>query len=734
MHFYKRTVTGLFLGMLALMAAAPLAPTHVVAATADTGTANDFSMYVPYTGIYDYGSNMGYYGTQFKDQDVAQLAWNAGSHTVRPSLPDWLITGYGVDSRITSFQAYQQIGMRDLTAFVGEPNDPAVNGTSGPDDRETMVFPGADEAAHTFKGMYEPIWLDAAKTQINPANTYANYIYKTVKEYGPYVKFWEIVNEPDFTYGSNGWADPSSPTSWWNVNPSPDELGNLKAPIFYYVRELRVAYDVIKTLQPNEYVATGGIGYASFLDAVLRNTDNPVDGSVTAQYPLKGGAYFDVLSYHVYPMYDMRHWDNVNEQFVYTRYSDSALDSYLQAKTDFQTVLTKYGYNGSTYPNKQWIVTETDLPQATVDGQWGTADSARNYIVKAHILGQANGILQMYKYGLGESDDNSNPEFNVMGVYGDLSPATTTVANAPKTDEFKAVKTLSDALYGKTYDASRTAQLNLPATIRGVAFKDASGNYTYALWAVTSVDESEAASATYTFPFAFSGTRRDWDYSSTGISPAVGQTVSLTGSPSYFLANAGTATTGTTGTTTTTYVPPFTPIQPIPPIVLNAPVVSAGPDVTVALGTASSPTALLVGSGRGVNAYIARFAWTQVAGPSQAVISTPTASSTNIVAPAAGSYVFRLTATDANGLSASDDVTVTVTGAQPASSSFTRVTVTARSLNVRATPAGTILSRMPYGHKGLVTAQSAVNGTTWDQVLYDTGVSGWSSSLYLQTW
>src|SRR5574343_143774 len=308
-------------------------------------TANDSNSFNLYAGKYAYGTNMGYYGSHFTDQKVADLAYNAGARTIRVSLPDWLITGYGVDARQDAFEYYKNLGMTDLVAFLGEPN------TNGTDNRETKQFPGASERAKTFKGLYEPIWLDAGKTQINPNNTYASYVYKTVKNYGQYVKFWEIVNEPDFTYSSHGWQDKSADgKSWWNVNPDPEDLTNLKAPIQYYIRELRVAYDVIKTLEHGDYVATGGIGNPSFLDALMRNTDNPVDGSVTSEYPLKAGAYFDVLSFHTYPMYDLHKWDNAKGGFIYSRHSDAAVDAHLKYQTEHNTILEKYGYNGSTYP------------------------------------------------------------------------------------------------------------------------------------------------------------------------------------------------------------------------------------------------------------------------------------------------------------------------------------------------------------------------------------------------
>jgi hypothetical protein len=522
--------------------------------------AHDWNSSRQYSGDYAYGTNMGYYGGNLKDQDIADLAYNAGARTIRVSLPDWLITGYGINSRIDAFQHYKNLGMKDITAFVGEPNT-GTNGASGNDNRETIQFPGASERAKTFKGIYEPVWLDANKTQVNPANTFADYLHKTVKTYGSYVKFWEVVNEPDFTYSPHGWQDKNSdPKSWWNVNPSPEDLPNLGAPIQYYIRQLRVAYDVIKTLNPDSYVAVGGIGYPSFLDALMRNTDNPVDGSVSAQYPLKAGAYFDVLSFHTYPMYNLHKWDNAKGGFVHSRHSDAALDAHFKYQTEYAEILAKYGYNGSTHPQKKWIVTETDLPQATVGTDWGGVTESNNYLMKMHIMSQANNILQTYKYGLGQNGQSTDV-FNRMGLYGDISPSSTTVSNAPKTEQYKAQKTLSELLYGKKYDPIKTSQMNLPSTIRGGAFKGTDGRYTYALWAKTNTDLVESASALYTFPFNFNGSRREWDYSATRTEVTSGNTVTLSSSPSFFVEN-NTTNANPIVTPNIPYTPYIAPMQP----------------------------------------------------------------------------------------------------------------------------------------------------------------------------
>ena len=98
--------------------------------------------------------------------------------------------------------------------------------------------------------------------------------------------------------------EPGQPGNWWENNPDPCDY-KLRAPIFHYIRTLRISYEVIKSIAPDDYVCIAGLGFDSFLDALLRNTDNPDDGKVTAEYPLGAGAYFDVVGFHVYPHIDL---------------------------------------------------------------------------------------------------------------------------------------------------------------------------------------------------------------------------------------------------------------------------------------------------------------------------------------------------------------------------------------------------------------------------------------------
>ena len=97
---------------------------------------------------------------------------------------------------------------------------------------------------------------------------------------------------------------------------------------------------MIKSVDPDAYVTVAGTGFPSFLDAILRNTDNPEDGSVTAEYPLGGGAYFDVMGFHSYPAIDgsLREWNNDIPGFEYYRHSDAAAEGIVKRQAKFQSV------------------------------------------------------------------------------------------------------------------------------------------------------------------------------------------------------------------------------------------------------------------------------------------------------------------------------------------------------------------------------------------------------------
>jgi predicted esterase len=105
------------------------------------------------------------------------------------------------------------------------------------------------------------------------------------------------------------------------------------------------------------------------------------------------------------------------------------------------------------------------------------------------------------------------------------------------------------------------------------------------------------------------------------------------------------------GTTTPTTTPP-----PPPPTNTAGPVVNAGKDEAIPVGQAT----VLNGNSSTAAAGIRSFSWTKVAGPTQHEMLSPSESSTWIRNMVDGTYTYRLTVTDNNGVSAYDDVVIKV--------------------------------------------------------------------------
>lgn len=506
-----------------------------------TFTANDTVR--PYTGAFGYGTNTGWFPPHSNTVTSNLAAGNpglgvdgAGCRSLRGAIPDNHLTNWGVNVDLGAWQHFNNIGLVENVAFIGYPHS---------SHQETAIYcPARNAQSGMFQGMYLPIWDGGANgTPINDNNTYAVYLWNMVHVYKDYVRFYEVWNEPDFDNGQYGWRGPSDPTSWWSRDDFGCELVRFNGSIYDYVRLLRVSWEVIKYIDPDAYVTTGGIGYEAFLDAVLRNTDNPVDGSVTAAYPLKGGAYFDCLSYHVYPQFEpeVRHYSLTQGGWVNNRHSDGASNGVIGKKDRFEQVLFNHGYNGTTYPEKRWIVTEHNIGRRAYGTSVGGEDIQRNYQIKTLVTQQLEGIDQAYVFGLAEEAPlvGSTSTFELMGLYTAIRnlPAYT----SPLTSAGVANRTMQNLLYNMPIDKQKTADLNLPAGVKGGAFRGANGAYTYVLWAETSVDFSEAASAPYSFPSGLGlsqVTKYDWDYINTGTSVQVSAAnLTLTGTPAFFAAS-----------------------------------------------------------------------------------------------------------------------------------------------------------------------------------------------------
>ncbi len=479
----------------------------------------------PYSGLFRPGVNPSYYPNWTSEQVADVAAGNSlygipgvGVKTMRTAMSDDFVTQFGYDYLLPTYDYYGDIGLTDLTLIVGFPHSSH--------QEQVEYCPGIQ--SEMFAGLYEPIWDGGANgTPYNDDNLFAAYMHEVVTRYTPYVKFWEIWNEPGFDYsGQCGWREPGDPVcNWWDQNPNPCD-NKLRAPIESYVRTLRIAYEIIKTVSEDDYVVVAGVGFDSFLDAILRNTDNPNGGSTaTAEYPLGGGAYFDVMGFHSYPHFDGTtiYYDNNIGGLAYERHSDRAAFGIPFKKQARQNILNNYGYDGATYPIKGSIITEINIPRDPVGGQWiGSEEAQKNYIIKAVVNALKENVSQIHVFRLGEREyfgtanngQTGNPEFNLMGLYqrmDDIQPYEQII-----NIEGMAYKTASDCLYGTTFDQAKTDEMNLSADLDGGAFLQANGEYVYVVWAKTTIDLSESASGTYSFPASFGLTdvwKKDWDFS-----------------------------------------------------------------------------------------------------------------------------------------------------------------------------------------------------------------------------
>ena len=108
--------------------------------------------------------------------------------------------------------------------------------------------------------------------------------------------------------------------------------------------------------------------------------------------------------------------------------------------------------------------------------------------------------------------------------------------------------------------------------------------------------------------------------------------------------------TGTGGTTTPTS----------PTTSATAPVARAGADQSIPMSWKYFPF-LNATPSTDPNGWITSFKWTKVSGPSSYSFSSPNLGQTKVNGLVAGTYVFRITVTDNNGETDTDDVTVTMT-------------------------------------------------------------------------
>jgi len=483
-------------------------------------TAND---QVPnYEEPFLLGTNPGYYNG-WDDEGLADIVAGSGNlrgvgvRTQRVPLPDEFLEQWGVEVRVDEMEYYESVGLKEHVVFLEGPSDA----------HQDLTMHCADAPSALFQNMYEPIWLNG---DVNPNNYYAQYVKDVATNYGQFIKTYEVFNEPDFDYSGNGFKDIGEAGNWYENIPSPCDI-KIRAPIFQYIRMLRITYEVVKTYDSESFVAVGGLGYPSFLDLILRHTDNPNQGLVASGYEQKGGAYFDMMSYHSYPHFALRDYNSDINDFEYFRHSDAAVEEVIDHKYRFQNVLEDYGYDGSTYPTKEFIITESNLPRVAFDNFIGSEIAQTNFLMKMQMACLQHGIRQFHVFKTGESktEANMSSPFHAMGFFKDLEE--TSPGTEIEVECALGSAVMTSQLEGWKFDHEATESLDLPDNIGGGALE----NRKVVLWAKTSLDQSEDATATYSLPSDWEDNvvRWDWNqYNEVGATlPA--QNIALTSRPTF---------------------------------------------------------------------------------------------------------------------------------------------------------------------------------------------------------
>ena len=248
-------------------------------------------------------------------------------------------------------------------------------------------------------------------------------------------------------------------------------------------------------------------------------------------------------------MYYLRKWygyDNVHpDGFEYFRHSDAAVKTVIDRKNAMESLLLKYGY-GSTFPKKEVIITEVNVPSKRVGNSIGGESAQQNFLQKLAIIAQKAEIKAIHPYCVWderEISENGN-EYSYMGFYKPIPnapPAWNTLRKHESADGWKMV---SQTLGGKYYNEDQTKALQLPEGVDGAAFE--SGNeIVYALWAKTTKDMNETAQFSFSFPeqcpAPISVTKWDSNSKQYVDESISGHTVLLTGDVQFYKANMNTS-------------------------------------------------------------------------------------------------------------------------------------------------------------------------------------------------
>jgi hypothetical protein len=428
------------------------------------------------------GINHGHRNSSWGDTQDSELSRDAGCNSARLKLPETHLDTWGWEIELGDMAGYAAHGKRDLVAFLIGPTRPHSIAPAEAADWELDHWAPAN--------LYEPITIDGE------INYWGAYVHQTVATYRDHVKIWEVWNEPDWV------PDWQVTQTWYDSPPTADQLPRFNADVFAYVRMLRVTREAALLADPDARIALGGLGWESFLDAVVRYSDDPQAGALGGDYPEGGVAYFDILNYHFYP-----HYSGVDSSGSARAFAD---------KCDaMNAVLIDHGHAA-----KPCMATESGASHESIADTPSGPEYARNYAIKLMALAHAAGILGVDWFALSDGAPvgaESDP-YAYMGLYLDIAGLAAT-SDATKTDTGVALASYGSLFGEAVVDLGGLEALALPAEVDGVALRLPDDRRAWVLWAVDGdLDEDESAS--YELATSTDVLVHQWDWSQSQVTQA----------------------------------------------------------------------------------------------------------------------------------------------------------------------------------------------------------------------
>jgi len=235
----------------------------------------------------------------------------------------------------------------------------------------------------------------------------------------PVVNHWEIYNEPD--------AGGDSAHIRWGYDG--DKYAQLLAAI----------YPAVKNANPAAQVVFGGMAYDWFED----NSGGPfVRGFIDDVLSAGGGAYFDVMNFHVYPVF----WYN---------WTNQESPGLIEKSTFIKNKLASYGY-----PNKPILITEAGWHSNSSASIPGDPEDQARYVVELFTQSIAVGAKTMVWWMLHDSVDNWQYENGLITNVDHVNP----LQPKPSFMAFKtAVSVLGSATFYRILPDGQTGSSNMEA-------------------------------------------------------------------------------------------------------------------------------------------------------------------------------------------------------------------------------------------------------------------------------